>query len=57
MRLTRQDVLACELIAELESRVGDPGFCSDTGILLRTGIEYDVRTAAVLVRERLLEKL
>ncbi|MDP8234884.1 MAG: nucleotidyl transferase AbiEii/AbiGii toxin family protein [Candidatus Erginobacter occultus] len=50
-------VRASKLIAELESRVGDPGFCSDTGVLLRTGIEYDVQEAASLVRERLLMRL
>jgi predicted nucleotidyltransferase component of viral defense system len=57
MRGEGTEVRVRELITELESRVGDPGFHSDTGVLLRTGIQYDVRTAATLVRERLLAKL
>lgn len=57
MRGEGTKVRAGEQAVALESRVSDPGFCSDTDVLLRTGIEYDVREAADLVQERLLKKL
>jgi len=45
-----------ELKTELEARLYDPAFCSDTDILLRAGVDYDVREAGRLVQERLLAR-
>jgi hypothetical protein len=57
MRGEGTEVRSGRLIADLESKAGDPGFRSDTDALLRTDIAYDAREGAALVRQRLLEKL
>lgn len=43
-----------EFLEHLENRLQDSGFCTDMAPLLRTGLEYDVKTAGAHVRNGLI---
>jgi hypothetical protein len=57
LRLERSVAGRWEFEAVLDAHLADRGFCSDTGQLLRTGIDYDVQQAGKYVKRHLLRLL
>ena len=46
-----------EFLEHLATRLKDSGFCSDMQPLLRSGLDYDVQAAGMLVRDNLIMRL
>jgi len=48
---------AKQYLENLTQKISDPSFCSDMKLLLRPGIQYDIRVAYEAVREYFIDAM